>query len=101
MQTGSDGRMAIPHMFNSNTLPGAELSFLCDELGCRGCKEEKAEAIAPRLSRVMQHGTAKHVATAGPQASDEDPCVCIVAQAESKTTADNNDVVVSVKQLDI
>ncbi|KAI3365722.1 hypothetical protein L3Q82_010163, partial [Scortum barcoo] len=36
----------------------------------------------PHLSRVMQHGTAKHLATEGQEVSEEDPCVSIVAQAE-------------------
>lgn len=88
-----DREMAIPRMFDSNTLflivtAGSELSFPGKEDDSRGCEEEKdslVQAIAPHLSRVMQHGTAKHVLTEGPEAPEEDACVSIVAQAESKT----------------
>lgn len=91
--TSSDLEMAIPRVFNSNepftVMPAeSELSFLSREDNSRGCEEEKeslVQAIASRLSRVMQHGTAKHVVAADHRASEEDPCVCIVAQAESKT----------------
>ncbi|XP_041671927.1 uncharacterized protein LOC121528505 [Cheilinus undulatus] len=84
--------MAIPRMFNSNTpfiivTGGSELTFLGKEDDCEGCKEEKdslVQAIAPHLSRVMQHGTAKHVATEGQEEIEEDPCVSIVAQAQSE-----------------
>lgn len=93
MHTNSDREMAIPRMFNSNTpfiivTGGSELSFLCKEDDSQGCEEEKeslVQAIAPHLSRVMQHGTAKHVVTGGHEESEENPSVCIVAQAESKT----------------
>uniref|UniRef100_UPI0037E9AC65 mitogen-activated protein kinase kinase kinase 14 n=1 Tax=Semicossyphus pulcher TaxID=241346 RepID=UPI0037E9AC65 len=82
--------MAIPRMFNSNTpfiivTGGSELTFLGKEDDSEGCEEEKdslVQAIAPHLSRVMQHGTAKHVVTEGQQVCEEDPCVSIVAQAE-------------------
>lgn len=80
-------------MFDSNTpftivAGGSELSFLGKEDNSQGCEEEKdslVQAIAPHLSRVMQHGTAKHVVTEGHEAREEDPCVSIVAQAESKS----------------
>lgn len=85
--------MAIPRMLNSNTpfvivTGGSELSFPGKEDNSQGCEEEKdslVQAIAPHLSRVMQHGTAKHVVTEGPEVSEENACVSIVAQAESKT----------------
>lgn len=94
MHPNSDREMAIPRMFNSNTpfvivTGGSELSFLGKEDNSQGCEEEKdslVQAIAPHLSRVMQHGTAKHVVTEGHEVSEEDPCVSIVAQAESKST---------------
>lgn len=93
MHRHSDRDMAIPRMFDSNTpfvivTGGSELSFLGKEDNSQGCEEEKdslVQAIAPHLSRVMQHGTAKHVVSEGREASEEDPCVSIVAQAESKT----------------
>lgn len=93
MHPNSDRDMAIPRMFNSNTpfiivTGGSELSFLCKEDDGQGCEEEKeslVQAIAPHLSRVMQHGTAKHVISEGQEESEENPCVCIVAQAESTT----------------
>ncbi|XP_058476595.1 serine/threonine-protein kinase pakF [Solea solea] len=80
--------MAIPRVFNSNTpfiivAGGSELSFLGKEESSQGREEEKdslVQAIAPHLSRAMQHGTAKHVVTEGHEV--EDPCVSIVAQAE-------------------
>ncbi|XP_026206423.1 uncharacterized protein LOC113155902 isoform X2 [Anabas testudineus] len=92
MHPDSDRDMAIPRMFNSNTpfiivTGGSELSFLCKEDDGQGCEEEKeslVQAIAPHLSRVMQHGTAKHVISEGQEESEENPCVCIVAQAESE-----------------
>ncbi|CAJ1081446.1 mitogen-activated protein kinase kinase kinase 14 [Xyrichtys novacula] len=92
MQTDSDRDMAIPRMFNSNTpfiivTGGSELTFLGKEDDSEGCEEEKdslVQAIAPHLSRVMQHGTAKHVVTKGEEESEENPCVSIVAQAESE-----------------
>ncbi|CAB1417466.1 unnamed protein product [Pleuronectes platessa] len=83
--------MAIPRVFNSNTpfiivAGGSELSFLGkeDEGGHVGeeQKDSLVQVIAPHLNRVMQHGTAKHVVTAGQEVSAEDPCVSIVAQAE-------------------
>lgn len=85
--------MAIPQVFNSNTpfvivTGGSELSFLGKHDDIQGHDEEKdslAQVIAPHLSRVMQQGTAKHVAAEGRNATEEDPCVSIVAQAESKT----------------
>lgn len=84
--------MAIPRMFNSNTpfvivTGGSELSFLGKEDNVQGAEENKGslvQAIAPHLSWVMQHGTAKHVAAEGGDVAAEDPCVSIVAQAESK-----------------
>ncbi|KAF1373530.1 hypothetical protein PFLUV_G00239840 [Perca fluviatilis] len=87
----SHGEMAIPRMFNSNTpfvivTGGSELSFLGKEdNNGQGREEEKdslVQAIAPHLSRVMQLGTAKHVAPEGKDVTEEDPCVSIVAQAE-------------------
>lgn len=77
-------------MFNSNTpfiivTGGSGLSFLGKEDDSQVCEEEKdslVQAIAPHLSRVMQHGTAKHVVTEG---HEENACVSIVAQAESKS----------------
>ncbi|XP_070783542.1 mitogen-activated protein kinase kinase kinase 14 [Enoplosus armatus] len=90
MHPDRDREMAIPRMFNSNTpfvivTGGSELSFLGKEDGSQGREEEKdslVQAIAPHLSRVMQHGTAKHVVTEGQEVSEENPCVSIVAQAE-------------------
>ncbi|XP_056221345.1 uncharacterized protein LOC130161966 [Seriola aureovittata] len=90
MHAYTDREMAIPRMFNSNTpfiivTGGSELSFLGKEDDGQGCEEEKdslVQAIAPHLSRVMQHGTAKHVVTEGRDVSEENPCVSIVAQAE-------------------
>ncbi|XP_071318288.1 mitogen-activated protein kinase kinase kinase 14 isoform X2 [Trachinotus anak] len=90
MHAHTDRDMAIPRMFNSNTpfiivTGGSELSFLGKEDDSQGCEEEKdslVQAIAPHLSRVMQHGTAKHVVTEGREVSEENPCVSIVAQAE-------------------
>lgn len=91
-QMHSNREMAIPRMFNSNTpfvivTGGSELSFLGKEdNNSQGCEEEKdslVQAIAPHLSRVMQLGTAKHVAKEGKEVTEEDPCVSIVAQAES------------------
>nr|XP_046232537.1 mitogen-activated protein kinase kinase kinase 14 isoform X2 [Scatophagus argus] len=81
--------MAIPRLFNSNTpfvivTGGSELTFLGKEDSSQGCEEEKdslVQVMAPHLNRVMQHGTAKHVAAEG---REEDPCVSIVAQAESE-----------------
>ncbi|XP_034425768.1 uncharacterized protein LOC117752515 isoform X2 [Hippoglossus hippoglossus] len=82
--------MAIPRVFNSNTpfiivAGGSELSFLGKEDDGHVGEEEKdslVQVIAPHLSRVMQHGTAKHVVTAGQEVSAENPCLSIVAQAE-------------------
>lgn len=93
MHTNSDTEMAIPRVFNANTpftimTGGSELSFLSKEDNSQGCEEEKeslVQAIAPHLSRVMQHGTAKHVVTEDHGESEDNLCVCIVAQAESKT----------------
>ncbi|KAM9425811.1 mitogen-activated protein kinase kinase kinase 14 [Pholidichthys leucotaenia] len=89
MHSNRDKEMAIPRMFNSNTpfiiVTGeTELSFLGKEDTSQGCEEEKdslAQAIAPHLNRVMQHGTAKLVVT---EMSQENSCVSIVAQAESE-----------------
>lgn len=83
----TDSGMAIPRLFDSNTpfvivSGGSELSFPGKEDDSRGCEEDKdslVQAIAPHLTRVMQHGTAKQVVREGPE---EDPCVSIVAQAE-------------------
>lgn len=91
--------MAIPRMFNSNTpfvivTGGSELSFLGKEDNDQGAEENKdslVQAIAPHLSWVMQHGTAKHVAAAGDDVAEEDPCVSIVAQAESKAAGLEHD----------
>nr|XP_020460363.1 mitogen-activated protein kinase kinase kinase 14-like isoform X3 [Monopterus albus] len=82
--------MAIPQMFHSNTqfiiVTGAsELLFLGKEDDSQECEEEKeslVQAMASHLSRVMQHGTAKHVVTEEHEVSKENPCVSIVAQAE-------------------
>ena len=90
MHSDSARGMAIPRMFNSNTpfiivTGGSELSFLGKEDGDQAYEEDTdplVKAIAPHLNRVMQHGTAKQVVTEGPE---ENPCVSIVAQAESKT----------------
>lgn len=85
MHDYSDGAMAIPRMLSSIATGGSELSFLGKEDSGRGCDGEKdllVQAIAPHLSRVMAHGTAKHVVAEG---HEENPCVSIVAQAESKT----------------
>ncbi|XP_063749543.1 uncharacterized protein LOC134870938 isoform X2 [Eleginops maclovinus] len=87
----SDREMAIPRMLNSNTSfiivsGGSEISFLGKEESSQGCEEVKDSlvlAMTPHLSRVMQHGTAKHVVTEeGPEWAEEDVCVSIVAQAE-------------------
>lgn len=83
--------MAIPRMFDSNTpfvivTGGSELSFLGKDDNVQGAEENKdslVQAITPHLSWVMQRGTAKHVAGEGDDVA-EDPCVSIVAQAESK-----------------
>ncbi|KAM7370395.1 hypothetical protein PAMP_009948 [Pampus punctatissimus] len=82
--------MAIPQMFNSNApfiivTGGPELSFVGREDDGQACDEEKeslVQAITPHLSRVMQHGTAKHVVTEGQEVTEENACVSIVAQAE-------------------
>ncbi|XP_041829425.1 uncharacterized protein LOC121632225 isoform X2 [Melanotaenia boesemani] len=87
MLSDGDKEMAIPRMFNSNTpfiivTGGSELSFLGKDNSSQGCEEETdplVKAIAPHLSHVMQHGTAKQVVTEG---FAENPCVSIVAQAE-------------------
>ncbi|XP_039991834.1 uncharacterized protein LOC120794657 [Xiphias gladius] len=82
MHDYSDGAMAIPRMLSSIATGGSELSFLGKEDSGRGCDGEKdllVQAIAPHLSRVMAHGTAKHVVAEG---HEENPCVSIVAQAE-------------------
>ncbi|XP_026170942.1 uncharacterized protein map3k14b isoform X2 [Mastacembelus armatus] len=89
MHMSSDREMAIPRMFNSNTpfiivTGGSELLFLGkddDSQGCEEGKESLVQAIAPHLSRVMQHGTAKHVVTETHDTSEKS-CVSIVAQAE-------------------
>lgn len=86
-------------MFNSNTpfvivTGGSELSFLGKEDNDQGAEENKdslVQAITPHLSWVMQHGTAKHVAAAGDDVAEEDPCVSIVAQAESKAAGLEHD----------
>ncbi|XP_024913828.1 uncharacterized protein LOC103381633 isoform X2 [Cynoglossus semilaevis] len=90
MHSHTDGEMAIPRVFNSNTpfiivSGGSELTFLSKEENNQGCEEEKeslVQAITPHLGRVMQHGTAKHMVTQGREESEENPCVSIVAQAE-------------------
>ncbi|XP_070708327.1 mitogen-activated protein kinase kinase kinase 14 [Pempheris klunzingeri] len=90
MHCDSSREMAIPGMFDSNTpfiivAGGSELSFLGKEDDSQACEEEKdslVQAIAPHLSRLMQLGTAKHVAAEGQQVSEENPWVSVVAQAE-------------------
>lgn len=81
--------MAVPPVFDSDAPfvvvgGGSDLSFLNLDNSSRGCEEETdplVQDIAPHLSRVMQHGTAKHVVREG----DEDRnCLSIVAQAERK-----------------
>lgn len=76
--------MALPPVWDSNapfvvTLGG---SLLSKDDGSRGCDEETDPLV--RLSRAMQHGTAKHVVV---EAGEDQPCLSIVAQAESKTSA--------------
>uniref|UniRef100_A0A3P9NT65 Mitogen-activated protein kinase kinase kinase 14b n=1 Tax=Poecilia reticulata TaxID=8081 RepID=A0A3P9NT65_POERE len=79
--------MAIPRILNSNTpftivTGGSEVSFLGKEESSQGCEEEAeslVQAIGPHLTRVMQHGTAKHVITNDLEGI---PRVSIVAQAE-------------------
>ncbi|XP_028332115.1 mitogen-activated protein kinase kinase kinase 14 [Gouania willdenowi] len=90
--------MAIPRMFNSNTpfiiVTGeSELSVLGkddDGVGVAGRDEEEKEeerndsvvqAMAPHLSRAMQHGTAKRVCDT---TCEEELFISIVAQAESE-----------------
>ena len=93
MHSYSDREMAIPRMFNSNApfiivTGDSELSFVGKEDDSQACEEEKeslVQAITPHLSRVMEHGTAKHVVTEGQEVSEENACVSIVAQAQSKT----------------
>lgn len=95
MHSHTDGEMAIPRVFNSNTpfiivSGGSELTFLSKEENNQGCEEEKeslVQAITPHLGRVMQHGTAKHMVTQGREESEENPCVSIVAQAESENNS--------------
>lgn len=81
--------MAVPPVFDSDTPfvvvgGGSDLSFLNLDDSSRGCEEERDPLVqdnAPHLSRVMRHGTAKHVVREG----DEDRnCLSIVAQAERK-----------------
>ncbi|KAM6896945.1 mitogen-activated protein kinase kinase kinase 14 [Xenentodon cancila] len=87
MQSDSNREMAIPRMLNSNTpfiivTGGSELPFLGKEDSGQGCEEETdslVQVMAPHMSRVMQHGTAKHVVKEG---LEDNPCVSIVAQAE-------------------
>lgn len=88
--------MAIPRIFDSNMpfviMTGVpELSFLSKEEESEMYEEEKdtlVQAIGPHLSRVMQQGTAKHVYAGEGGESEEEPCVSIVAQAESETVYD-------------
>ncbi|XP_029954671.1 mitogen-activated protein kinase kinase kinase 14 [Salarias fasciatus] len=91
--------MAIPRVLNSNTpliiVTGeSEPSFLSKhEVHPGGEAEEEEEeeeeevslvqAIGPHLSRVMQQGTATHVAESQ-TSPHQDPAVSIVAQAESE-----------------
>lgn len=93
MHTVRHSEMAIPRMFDSN-MPfvimtgGSELSFLSKEEDSEMIEEEKdtlVQDIGPHLSRVMQQGTAKHVHAGEGGESEEEPCVSIVAQAESET----------------
>lgn len=73
--------MAIPWVLDSNApfvvAGGAPLLSKGDS--SRGCDEETDPLL--RLSRAMQHGTAKHVVV---EAGEDQPCLSIVAQAESK-----------------
>lgn len=73
--------MAIPRVLDSNApfavAGGGPLLSKGDS--SRGCDEE-TDPLS-RLSRAMQHGTAKHVAV---EAGEDQPCLSIVAQAESK-----------------
>lgn len=86
-------KMAIPPKFDSNmplaiVTGGSEHSFLSKEDDDEPREEEKdslVQAIGPHLSRVMQLGTAKHVHAAEEVEHAEEPCVSVVAQAESET----------------
>lgn len=82
--------MAVPPVFDSDASfvvvgGGSDLSFLSKDDSSCGREEETdslVQVIAPHLSRVMQHGTAKHVVGEG---GEDKPCLSIVAQAERKT----------------
>ncbi|XP_046888174.1 mitogen-activated protein kinase kinase kinase 14 isoform X1 [Hypomesus transpacificus] len=83
--------MAIPRMFNSNTpfievKGGSGLSFVVEENGVKGEEENNLliQTIAPHLSLLMEHGTAKQVGTGGQGNSEETPYVSIIAQAEGE-----------------
>ena len=78
-------------MFNSNTpiievKGGSVLSFVVEENGVKGEEENNLliQTIAPHLSLLMEHGTAKQVGTGGQGNSEETPYVSIIAQAEGK-----------------
>lgn len=81
--------MAVPPVFDSDAPfvgggGGSDPSFLNLDASRRGCEDETdplVQDIAPRLSRAMQHGTAKHVVGEGDEDRD---CLSIVAQAERK-----------------
>lgn len=73
--------MAIPRVFSPFVVVAGGGSSLSKDGSSRGCDEE-TDPLA-RLSRAMQHGTAKHVAVE--TAGEDQPCLSIVAQAESKT----------------
>lgn len=79
--------MAIPRVFDSNApfVVAGGGSLLSKDDSSRGCDED-ADPLA-RLSRAMQHGTAKHVEV---EAGEDQPCLSIVAQAESKTALHKN-----------
>lgn len=76
--------MAIPRVFAPFLVAGGG-SLLSKDDSSRGCDEETDPLV--RLSRAMQHGTAKHVVV---EAGEDQPCLSIVAQAESKTTLQKN-----------
>lgn len=79
--------MAVPRVSDSNApfvVAGGGPS-LSKDVGSRG-RDEDADPLA-RLSRAMQHGTAKHVEV---EAGEDQPCLSIVAQAESKSALHRN-----------
>lgn len=79
--------MAVPGVFDSSApfvVAGGGPLFSKDDFS-RGCDEQTDPLV--RLSRAMQHGTAKHVVV---EAGEDQPCLSIVAQAESKTALREN-----------